>query len=94
MLGLIHRTVLGHGPEHCKQLFYREDVVNRTTTRFKRHRFSVHELIDGRQLDVVKRSALGLVRLYNMLLAKIVEAKTVKGFQGLLHDLAKDCASI
>ena len=93
MLGLIHRTVLGHGPEHFKQWFYREDVVNRTTTRFKRHRFRLHEYIDGLQLAVVKRSALGLVSIYNMLPAEIMEAKTVKCFQGLLQDLAKDCAS-
>ena len=93
MLGLIHRTVLGQGPEHFKQLFYREDAVNRTTTRFKRHRFKLHEHINGRQLAVVKRSALGLVSIYNMLLTEIVEAKNVKCFQGLLQDLARDCAS-
>ena len=80
MLGLTHRTVLGQGPEHFKQWFYREDAVNRTTTRFKRHRFRLHEHINGRQLAVVKRSALGLVSIYNMLPTEIVAAKSVKCF--------------
>ena len=93
MLGLIHRTVLGQRPEHFKQWFYREDVANRTTLRFKRHRLRLHEYVNGQQLAVVKRSALGFDSIYNMLPTEIVEANDVKCFQGLLQDLAKDCAS-
>ena len=93
MLGLIHRTVLGQGPEHFKQWFYREDVANRTTLRFKRHRLRLHEYVTGQQLAFVKRSALGLVSIYNMLPTEIVEANSVSSVQRLLQDLAKDCAS-
>ena len=92
MLGLIHRTMLCQSPEHFKQLCYRDELEHRRTLRFKRHRFSLHEYIDGTQLPVVKRSVLDLVSVYNMLPTEIVEAKTVKTFQQLLQDLAKDCA--
>ena len=87
------RTVLGQGPEHFKQWFYREDVANRTTLRFKRHRLRLHEYVTGQQLAFVKRSALGLVSIYNMLPTEIVETKSVSCVHGLLQDLAKDCAS-
>ena len=93
MLGLIRRTVLGQGPQHFQQFFYREDCEERRSKRFRRHEHRLHEYQDGKQLDVVTRSALGLVSIYNMLPTEIVEASSVKLFQRLLQNFAKDCAS-
>ena len=67
--------------------------MNRTTTRFNRHRFTLQEHMDGWQLEVVKRSALGLVSIHKMLRTEIMEAKSVKSIKGVLQDLANDCAS-
>ena len=93
MLELVHRTVLGQAPEHFKQRFCLEHAMKRSTSRFHLENFRLHEYINRRQLAVVKRSALGLISIYNMLPTEIVEAKTVKCFQGLRQDLAKDCGS-
>ena len=60
--------------------------------RHRGHELRLHEYRDGTQLNIVKRSALGLCSVYNLLLADIVEANSVKCFQGLLQDLARDCA--
>ena len=92
MLSLIHGTMFGQGPAHFKQWFYRENLEQRRTLRFKRHRFRLYKYIDGKQIAVVKRSVLGLVSVYSMLPTEIVEATTVKSFQQLLQDLANDCA--
>ena len=55
MLGVLHRTVLGRGPRHFKELF-KLDTAGR--------------LVDPRSTiggEMVKRSALGLVAIYNLL---------------------------
>ena len=80
MLGLIHRTILGQGPPHCQKLFFREDNGNRRSMRFGGHELRLHEYRDGMQLNIVKRSALGLCSVYNLLLESIVEAKSAKCF--------------
>ena len=80
MLSFVRRTLLGQEPKHLKQLFYGEDVVNRTTSLFKRHRFKLHEYLNGKQLAVVKRFAVGLDSIYTMLPTEIVETKILKCF--------------
>ena len=92
MLGLIHRTALGQGPPHFQQWLYREKHGNRRSMRHRGHELMLHEYRNGTQLNIVKRSALGLCSGYNLLPADIVEANSVKCFQGLLQDLARDCA--
>ena len=72
MLGLIHRTVLGKSPpefaEHFKCQGQRQ----------------LHDPRHDYKAPVIKRSALGLVAVYNMLPANVVAAKSVKCFQ---HEL-------
>ena len=92
MLGLIRRTILGEGPPHFQRWFYREDVVNRRSGRHGGHGLRVHAYRNGTHLDIVKRSALRLCSIYNLLPEEIVKARSVKCFQRLLQGLAKDCA--
>ena len=93
MLGLIHRAVLGQGPSHVREFFYLERQANRRSQRFRRHHLQLHEYRGGSHLDIVGRSALGLASVYNLLPRDIVEAMSVKHFQGLLQELARDLAS-
>merc|ERR1712110_502202 len=80
MLGLIHRTVLGKGPEQFQRLFQREAG---TTVK------DPGNDIGG---SIVKRSALGLVKVYNTLHDELKAMKTVKAFQGALQDQMKERA--
>ena len=75
MSELIHKTVLGQAPEHFKQRFCLEHAMKRSTSRFNLSKFRLHEYINRRQLAVVKRTALGLLSIYNMLPTEIVEVK-------------------
>ena len=93
MLCLIHRTVLGLGPQHFQRFFFAESCSDRRTKRCKRHHRQLHEYRQGQYLDMVGRSALGLTSVYNLLPREIVEVNEVKVFQRLLQDLARDCAS-
>ena len=92
MLGLIHRTLLGRGPPHFQKFFFRADKVHAKRPRFECHDHQLHEYRDGREIQVVDRSALGLVSVYNLLPPEIVEASSVKIFQTQLQNFIKDCA--
>ena len=70
-----------------------ERQADRRSQRFRRHHLQLHEYRDGSHLDIVGRSALGLASVYNLLPRDIVEAMSVKHFQGLLQELARDLAS-
>ncbi len=85
--GVVHRTVLGLGPVQFRRLF----CVDRTPRRrFSRSAYRLHnrQLIDPRDTntsELVKRSALGWVRLYNHLDQDTVSSKTVGLFQAKLQ---------
>ena len=87
MLGLIHRAVLRKGPEHLQKFFYQE-APTKLTTRLatRRHDLQLAEYRKGRFLEVLRRSALGLVAVYNLLSPDVVSATTVKDFQRRLQD--------
>ncbi len=95
MLGLIHRTLLGRGPQQFKRFFFLEPFPHGLNTRVASHCHSrrIHEYRQGRFLEVVKRSALGLASVYNLLPEEVVSVDTVSGFQHLLQDMVKDTAS-
>ena len=80
MLSFIRRTLLGQELTHLKQLFYGEDLGNRTISFFKCHRFKLHQYLNGKQLAVVKRFAVGLDSIYTMLPTEIVETTILKCF--------------
>ena len=85
------RAVLGKGPAQFRKFFRIEPVVGRRSERFNRHKLQVREFIDGRQLDCVTRSALGLASIYKLLPVKCVEHSEVKPFQRCLQDFLRFC---
>ena len=89
MLGVLHRAALNKGLEHLRKFFYQQQETSRTGTRLshRRHQWQLTEYRRGRFLEIVRRSALGLVAVYNLLPDEIVAADTVKDFQRLLQDL-------
>ncbi len=95
MLGLIQRTLLGRGPPHFKRFFFLEPFPHRVRTRSasRCHSHRIHEYREGRFLEIVKRSALGLASVYNLLPEEVVSADNVPFFQGQLQDMLRDVAS-
>ena len=69
MLGVSHRTALGKGPKVFAEHFRRQD-----------QRF-LHDPRTDFKAPIIKRSALGLVAVYNMLPTSILATKSVKLFQ-------------
>ena len=91
MLGLIHRTVIGGGPDHFKQHFVRAPSSLRPEGRDSQRRHD-RQLLSHRHgdfLQVVTHSVLGLVDIYNLLPQYVVNATTVKLFQHRLQELLK-----
>ena len=97
MLGLLHRSVLQKGPEQFGRFFQLVERQGAHLTRGEsRRRLHQRQLRDPRQsthLNVVRRSALGLAAVYNMLPAEVVKRPCVKTFQQDLQALLKARAS-
>ena len=96
MLGVIHRTVLKKGPEHFKEFFFatlgqRHKYETKLNTR--RHSKQLEDPRKGAFPELVRRSALGLIAVYNRLPAEVVREDTVKGFQKQLQELVKERAT-
>jgi hypothetical protein len=91
ILGMIHRSAIGKGPPQLDRFFQRDtSQPTRTSARTsRRHELNLREWVDGRQLDVVKRSALGAVSVYNLLPAEVIAAPAVGTFQGKLQSLLR-----
>ena len=95
MLGMIHRAVLRQGPAAFFKKFYVQPVHLRHTARFSRRDFRiVREYRNtGSKLEVMRRSALGLCSVYNLLPANIVALDSVKQFQSALQRLLTRCVT-
>ena len=91
MLGVLHRAALRQGPPQFWDFFFPEASLRSHSTRAsgRRHPWPLKETRQGRFLELVRRSALGLVAVYNLLPGDVVSAKTVKDFQTSLQDLVK-----
>ena len=90
MLGVIHRAVLLQGPAQLWK-FFRRDVVRRREQRsFTRHSLQLIEWPPGRDLEIMRRSALGMIRVYNLLPQEAVAETTLKLFQRHLTQLVRD----
>ena len=89
MLGLIHRTVVGQGSPHFRKHFkpHRADKCDRTGRWWK------VEEPRGTLSPLMKRSAIGLVKVYNQLPAKVANSPTVKEFQKRLQAEVKAAAN-
>ena len=78
MLGIIHRAALGKGPAHFRDHF---------------RMVSPGHLADPRQEiggELVKRSALGLAAIYNILPMECKRQKTVNNFQKQLQGYMRE----
>ena len=80
MLGLIHRTVLGKGPEPFREHF---QVLSGRRLRDDGRR--LHDPRPSNRSQLMMRSALGLVAVYNLLPRDITSAQDVKTFQKRLQ---------
>ena len=89
MLGLVHRTVLDEGPPHFKKWFFRKNRARPYNTRQKEsvHHLQLHDHVNDSQTELLRRSALGLPRVYNGLPTAVVSQKTVSAFQKALQEL-------
>ena len=92
MLGVIHRSVLGLGPAQLKRFFKRKTVVSTgyaTRAAHRRHNMQLEDIRDGKFREIQRRSALGLVWIYNHLPGDVVAAENVSLFQHRLQELVK-----
>ena len=92
MLGVIHRTVLGQGPPQFSNWFFA--AAQRTprfnTRRQKRlHSRQLYDWLADRDTELLRRSALGLVRVYNELPQEAVNTRFVKDLQHWLQEYVK-----
>ena len=92
MLGLIHKCTLGIAHVSLQALFPSEPFQHQqlfpTRLARRRHSRQLLERCDGRHLEILNRSIFGLVRIYNLLEQRIVDAPTVRCFQKRLTKLA------
>ena len=95
LLGLIHRTVLDEGVPHFAKWFFpcvRRRHLYRTRLADSKHSRQLHDWIDGEHSELLRRSPLGLPRVYNCLPQSVVDAKTVCNFQEKLKELVQKAA--
>ena len=94
MLGVLHRAALKEGPEHFHSLFYLDQAATRRNTRWtsRRHSKPLVDYRKGRFLETLRRSALDLIAVYNLLPAEVIAERTAKEFQKQLYDLLTDRA--
>ena len=87
MLGVIHRSVLGLGPS-CFSRFFRPSPAPPPS---RRRRYHCHHLEEPpfTAPDYVLHSAIGAVRIYNLLPQFVVRARTVSRFQSRLQSLLR-----
>ena len=92
ILGVIHRAAMCEGPPQFWKYFRIDSVlpVERRTRNARRHEMHLVEWPHGRDLDIMRRSALGMIRVYNILPADRVAKRCLKEFQRGLTDLVRD----
>ena len=82
LLGLIHR-ILGQGLPHFKEFFQLSLEPGR------QHRFKLIQQTPGR---LIRRSAIGLIPVYNLVPSWVVDTVSVKHFQRNLQEIVKQRA--
>ena len=91
LLGLVHRTVLGKGPAHFRRWFFPAGRSHAHDTRQQRHSHSkqLYDHLTGDHTELLRRSPLGLARVYNSLAQNTVDSETVSSFQRKLQEQVK-----
>ena len=96
LLGLVHRTVLGKGPSLFTKWFFSSTRLRHSHgTRLQQHRHTkqLHDWVDGDHTELLRRSPLGLPRVYNLLPQRAVDTATVSCFQRELQILVGEAAN-
>ena len=86
-LGLIQRTVLELGPAHFAKWFFLSNTVPKYNTRLQKrsHNKQLYNYLTGNHTELLRRSLLGQVKVYNNLPQYVVDASTVRLFQRRLQ---------
>ena len=90
LLGMVHRTVLGDGPDQFRKWFFPaapSGHTQHTRATTAKHDRQLHDYLDRKQSALLRRSVLCLPRVYNSLPAEVVACKTVKDFQRALQKI-------
>ena len=95
MLGIVHRTVLGKGPPQFKEFFQFQGTNANPNGREckRRHTKQLVTHREGKFLDLLSHSALGLCDVYNLLPDYVAEAGDISDFQARLQTMIKEAAS-
>ena len=90
MLGVIHRAVLGKGPEQIRN-FFPKVTSNHANGRntLRRHNLQLESYRNGSFLERTEHSILGLVDIYNLLPVEVVKHEFVHDFQSALQGILK-----
>ena len=87
MLGVIHRAATGRGPPQLRALF--KPAQHRISSR--RHRYFLQHVLEGNFLEIARRSAFGLVSIYNSLPGQFVDdGCNVSTFQSRIQKHLKE----
>ena len=96
MLGLIHRTVLGLSPPQFYEWFFLAETTEPAyLTRYQenKHDKQLHDWLKHKDTELLRRIALGLVRVHNKLPQEAVDCISVRAFQTWLHCRVKQEAA-
>ena len=93
MLGVLHRAALGSGPEALRK-YFQLDTSSRAgpITRSRHHSRALVYDRAGVDLEICRRSIIGLVAVYNLLPEEVVAANAVKSIQGRLQRMVVERA--
>ena len=92
MLGLIYKCVHGIAHRDLQELFSRSPPASHSyKTKFQKHRHSLQlvESRPGTHNALLRRSLVGLVRVWNRLPEAVVRANTVSAMQKLLTSMLR-----
>ena len=93
-LAIIHRAVIGRGPDHFRSFFQLDPNPPRHSSRLGRpiHKHQLLDPFEALHRDYINRSVLGYIWVYNLLPDEIVRSTSVKCFQSGLQRILKDMA--
>ena len=90
ILWCIHRSTRQHGPPSLWQFFRRKPSPHVSfARRAQRHSFQVVEWPRGRDLQIMRRSVIGIIRIYNWMPHEAIEKDDVKSFQSALIQILR-----
>ena len=92
MLRCIHKAVLQQGFLALWQFFRKTMRPSAASMRRGlRHRFQIMEW-PGCNMEIMRRSALGIIKVYNFLPQEVVDKANAKSFQSALTQMLRDRA--